>query len=123
MPQTWLPPGFLVQPGMPLYEQAVTWILVLFTSPLSLDDLAVLRAALQQATQVDDIDLVSLNQASSILRFEAVSGRLIIKRDTAQLVEFVSLTAREYEFDLALLQSGLHQRQVLRHHSGVHEIV
>ena len=96
---------------------------VLFTSPPSLDDLAALRAALQQATQVDDIDLVSLNQASSILRFEADSGRLIIKRDTAQLVEFVSLTAREYEFDLTLLQSGLHQRQALRHHSGVHEIV
>lgn len=96
---------------------------VLFTSPPSLDDLAALRATLQQATQVDDIDLVSLNQASSILRFEAVSGRLILNRDAARQVEFVSLAAREYEFDLALLQSGLHHRQVLQDNSGVHEIV
>jgi len=88
---------------------------VLFTSPPSLDDLAALRATLQQATQVDDIDLVPLNRAASILRFEAVSGRLIFKRDAAQMVEFVSLAAREYEFDLALLQSGLRHRQVHLH--------
>jgi len=88
---------------------------VLFTSPPSLDDLAALRATLQQATQVDDIDLVPLNRAASILRFEAVSGRLIFKRDAAQMVEFVSLAAREYEFDLALLQSGLRHRQVYLH--------
>ena len=80
---------------------------VLFSSPPTLYQLADLRADLQQALQIDEIDLVTLNNASPILRFEAVSGRSVFCRDTAQKAAFVSLTAREYEDAMAFLQRGL----------------
>ncbi|MBS1250911.1 MAG: hypothetical protein MAG431_02510 [Chloroflexi bacterium] len=86
---------------------------VLFSALPSLDDLADLRANLQQVTQVENIDLVLLNGASSILRFEAVSGRLIVNRDRDRMVEFSSLAGREYEFDQALLRMGLRYRQAI----------
>jgi predicted nucleotidyltransferase len=84
---------------------------VLFTSKPSLDDLAILRANLQEALMIDDIDLVSLNRASSILRFEAVSGRLVFCRDRSKMAGFVSLAAREYEDDMAMAQRWLYQEK------------
>ena len=83
---------------------------VLFVAPPTLDELADLRADLQDAVQFDNIDLVVLNAASPILRFEAVSGRLLFCRDAARRAAFVSLTAREYEESMAMVQRALAER-------------
>jgi uncharacterized protein len=80
---------------------------VFFNQVPSLDERLELLIRLQKALQMDDIDLVVLNGASSITRFEAVSGRLIFSRDSGKQAEFVSLTAREYEYDMAFLNWGL----------------
>lgn len=69
--------------------------------------MADLRADLQDALRFDDIDLVVLNDASPILRFQAVSGRRLLCLDEEQMASFVSLTAREYEDAMAFLQHGL----------------
>ncbi len=73
-----------------------------------LDELATLRADLEETLCFGEIDLVVLNDASSVLRFEAVSGRLVYCRDASRCAEFVSLTAREYEDEMALAQRHLH---------------
>jgi predicted nucleotidyltransferase len=80
---------------------------VLFATKPTLVELADLRADLQQELQIDEIDLVPLNGASPILRFEAISGRPIYCRDRGRRAEFASLTAREYEDAMALLKRGL----------------
>jgi predicted nucleotidyltransferase len=80
---------------------------VLFSVKPSLDILADLRAALQEALQIDDIDLVPLNDASSILRFEAVRGHLLFERSTDTRAGFVSLTAREYEDEMGMIEKAL----------------
>lgn len=80
---------------------------VLFEQPPSFDEQLQLLIRLQKALMVEEIDLVVLNGASSITRFEAVSGRLIFSRDPGKQAEFVSLTAREYEYDMAFLLWGL----------------
>lgn len=85
---------------------------VLFRRPPTLDVLATLRADLQEALQIEDIDLVTLNRASPITRFEAVSGRAIFCRDRARRAEFVSLAAREYEDALAFLRWGMEQLEL-----------
>ncbi|HID53433.1 MAG TPA: nucleotidyltransferase domain-containing protein [Anaerolineae bacterium] len=73
----------------------------------SLDDLAALRMAVQDALQMDAVDLVVLNNASPVLRFEAISGRPIFCRDAGQRAVFASLTAREYEDEMALARRAL----------------
>jgi uncharacterized protein len=87
---------------------------VLFGVPPSLDELADLRADLQEAVQFDNIDLVVLNAAAPILRFEAVCGRLLFCRDAAHRAAFVSLTAREYEESMAMVQRALVERTVAK---------
>ncbi len=77
---------------------------------LTLDELTDLLARLQAALEVEDIDLVVLNKANPILRFEAVSGRPLFCRDAARRAAFVSLTAREYEDSMALIAWGFEQR-------------
>ena len=77
---------------------------VLWQERPSLDDLIHLRMALQQTLDYDDIDLVTLNDASTILRFEAVSGRSLFYRDAGRRAVFVSLTAREYEDEMVMVQ-------------------
>ena len=83
---------------------------VLFVRRPSLDELTDLRAALQNALNYDDIDLVVLNGASPILRFEAVCGRAVYTADLAARAAFVSLTAREYEDEMAQYQRALNSR-------------
>src|SRR5262249_37328287 len=87
---------------------------VLFASPPSLDALADLRADLQAVWQFDHIDLVALNNASPILRFEAVSGGLLFCRNAERRAAFVSLTAREYEESMAMVQRGLAVRAMAK---------
>ncbi len=80
---------------------------ILFDVVPTLDELSELRADLQQALQIDNIDLVALNRASPILRFEAISGQAVFCRDRGRRAEFASLTAREYEDAMALARRGL----------------
>jgi predicted nucleotidyltransferase len=77
---------------------------VLFDSKPSFDQLLELVGDLQRALQFENIDLVPLNEANSILRFEAISGRSLFCRDAGLRAEFASLTAREYEDEMALLE-------------------
>ncbi|MCB0197365.1 MAG: hypothetical protein KDJ65_35790 [Anaerolineae bacterium] len=79
------------------------------TAP-SLDELLDLLGRLQDALQFEDIDLIVLNEANPILRFEALSGRSLFCRDLSRRAEFASLTAREYEESMALWEWGLKQR-------------
>ena len=85
-------------------------IAVLWDRSPTLDERVELLIQLQRVFNFDDVDLVVLNGASPITRFEAVSGRLIFSRDANRQAEFVSLTAREYEDEMALLLWGLKNR-------------
>ena len=84
---------------------------VLFAAKPGLDELCMLRGELQKALRFDEIDLVALNGSSPILRFEAACGTRIYCRDAGRCAEFVSLTAREYEDEMALLQRHLKLRR------------
>ena len=83
---------------------------VLMARPPTLDQQLDLLGRLQAALGLDEVDLVVLNEAHAILRFEAVSGRRLFIRDLPAAAEFVSLTAREYEDDMALVERGLRWR-------------
>lgn len=92
---------------------------VLYEHRPDLDELFKLQSALEDAYQFDAIDLVTLNQASPILRFEAISGRNIFKRDIVRFAEFFALTAREYEYAMALFQRGMAARQEYQAKSAI----
>lgn len=83
---------------------------ILFAEKPSVDERLELCGALQKALDFENIDLVTLNDASSILAFEAVSGRLLFSRDEGRRAEFVSLTARQYEDDMALAHRHLRRK-------------
>lgn len=80
---------------------------VLFYKKPTIDELADLRGAIQDALSFDEIDLVVLNEASPVLRFEAVSGRPVYTDDPEARAAFCSLTAREYEDEMAQWQRAL----------------
>lgn len=83
---------------------------ILVEAAPSLDELTGLLGRLQDALQFEDIDLVVLNEANPILRFEALSGKSLFCRDLSRRAEFASLTAREYEDSMAFFEWGLKQR-------------
>jgi predicted nucleotidyltransferase len=74
---------------------------VLLTHTPPFEEQLALLGRLQDALQMDEIDLIILNDANPILRFEAVSGRQLFNRDPEEVAGFVSLTAREYEDEMA----------------------
>ena len=80
---------------------------VLWQKRPSLDDLLTLHMRLQDTLHHDNIDLITLNEASSILRFEAISGRTVYCQDAGERAVFVSLTAREYEDEMAMMRTSL----------------
>lgn len=80
---------------------------VLWQKKPPLDDLLTLHMHLQDTLHHDNIDLITLNGASVILRFEALSGRAIYCRDTGERAIFSSLTAREYEDEMAMVHTAL----------------
>ena len=82
-------------------------VAILFDELPTLEERADLRADLQEALGIDDIDLVTLNTASPLLRFEAVSGQRILCRNAQDCAAFVSLAAREVEDANALAQRAL----------------
>jgi uncharacterized protein len=75
-----------------------------FKAKPSLDTWAELRASIQEETGIDDIDLITLNDAPAILQFEAVRGRLLYCRNAERCAGFVSLVAREYEDEVTMLE-------------------
>lgn len=86
-------------------------VAVLGERPLSLDERLKILDQLQAQLQFDDIDLIVLNEANVILRFEAVSGKLLFCRDDQMMAAFVSLTAREYEDEMAQWRMALRARE------------
>jgi len=84
---------------------------VLFETLPSFDEQLDLLGRLQTALNVEDIDLVVLNKANPILRFEAISGRSLFCRDLSRRAEFASLTAREYEDSMAMVERALAERK------------
>ena len=79
----------------------------------SFDEQLDLLGRLQDALGLDEVDLVILNEAHVILRFEAVSGRRLFVRNLPALAEFVSLTAREYEDEMVQYQRAMRWRAEL----------
>ena len=85
-----------------------------YTNPeLSFVEQLELMGQLQAVLQFEAVDLIMLNQANPILRFEAVSGRLLFCRDRQAMAGFVSLTAREYEDEMAQWQRSLHDNEAV----------
>ncbi len=80
---------------------------VLFAERPTLELLAAVRAAVQAALDYDDVDLVPLNDASPMLSFAAVCGRPVFTADKEKAATFVSLTAREYEDEMAQWRRAL----------------
>lgn len=83
---------------------------VLLAHRPTFDEQLDLLGQLQDALRLDEVDLVILNDANVILRFEAVSGKRLFIRDVPAMAEFVSLTAREYEDEMAQYERALRQR-------------
>jgi len=91
-------------------------IAVLFDVKPDLDTLCSLRFDLQGKCPQAEIDLVPLNNASPILQFEALNGRLLWSADDDRRAEFSSLAAREYEDSMALLSDGLAMSSQVKTH-------
>ena len=70
-------------------------IAVLFSSLPNIEQLAELRADLQDVFDFDSIDLLILNSAGIISSMEAVSGKTLFCSDRNKRAEFVSLVARQ----------------------------
>ena len=82
-------------------------IAVLFSSLPNLEQLAELRADLQDALEFDTIDLMVLNSAGTISAMEAVSGKPLFCCNRSKRAEFVSLVSRQYEDDMAFFEKNL----------------
>lgn len=80
---------------------------LLFSFLPTIEDLAGLRVKLQLALSVENIDLIVLNNANPILKFEAISGNNLFCNDIEKCSAFVSLCAREYEEAVAFLKYGM----------------
>jgi len=84
---------------------------VLFGLPPTLDEWLALHADMQDAFDMENIDLVVLNRKSPVLRFQAISGQRLYCRNREELAVFASLTARQYEDSMALLTRGFAARK------------
>ena len=92
---------------------------VFFACKPTLEELATLRADLTETLHFEEVDLVPLNDAHPLLRFEAVSGRRLFVRDLETVAGFVSLTAREAEDANAFVQRGIaYLKEVLKTSQG-----
>ena len=78
-------------------------VAVLYRRTPSPNRLFELMAEITETIGFDNVDLVSLNKASTVLAFEALNGTVICRNDRAWLAAFSSLIAREYEDEMAQL--------------------
>jgi len=98
-----------------LAEESDVDIAVLVEEKPSFEEQLALLGRLQDALDVEEIDLVILtDDTDPYLRFEAVSGRPLFCRDLGRRAEFVSLTSREYEDEFAFWQRGVRQWNEIR---------
>ena len=58
----------------------------------------------EAATGLEPVDLVVLNRADALLRFEALGGELLWSNAPETYAAFFSLTCREYEDEMARLR-------------------
>jgi predicted nucleotidyltransferase len=72
----------------------------------TLDERLFLLGLCQETLQYDNIDLCFLNKASTLLRFEALSGIKLLIRDTDFYADFFSKTCRYYEDDMMRLRQN-----------------
>lgn len=83
---------------------------ILFDANYKKDLVLKLHSEFVKNTAIDKFDIIDLNTANSILRFEAISGNLIYTKDDSKseerIIEFFSLTCREYEDEMALIEKG-----------------
>ena len=83
---------------------------VLFTEALDADEYLEFYTELcEEVPSVENLDVVSLNEADPILAFEAINGRFLCKNDLEKAADFVSLVCREYEDVMGNLE---HQRRL-----------
>ena len=76
---------------------------VLYRQTISPNRLFELMAEITETIGFDNVDLINLNTAGTVLAFEALSGTVICRNDRTQLALFSSLVAREYEDEMAQL--------------------
>lgn len=62
----------------------------------------------QETLGIEKVDLVILNRADVVTRFEALGGRLLFAKTPSFYAEFFSLTCRYYE-DHMILRENAHQ--------------
>ena len=87
---------------------------VLFSRDPTVDELLDLQSDIQAGTGIEDVDMVVLNKADSILAFEVISGTPIFCRDKDKRAEFASLVAREYEDSMCMISDALAKRTAPR---------
>ncbi len=93
---------------------------LLVSQRLTTEELLDLQVQLMRATHNDRIDLSLLNDASSILCFEVISGRNVVCRDPALQAVFFSAICRDYERAQAMIERGFrHRRGSFETHSDV----
>lgn len=81
-------------------------IAVLFEKEPSLNKILELIGDLKEVLKRDDVDVVSLNTASPLLKNQAViHGKLIYFRDKNQVADFTKQVLEEYEDAIFLRQS------------------
>lgn len=86
---------------------------ILTSGTVDWEYLAGLRGRLEDALDGREADVVDVRAADPILAFEAVSGRVLLKRDLSGVAEAVSLIAREYESSIELIKLGMRYRAEL----------
>lgn len=70
----------------------------------NLDDRLFLLGLCQETLQFENVDLSILNTASTLLRFEALSGTKLVIKNTDFYADFFSETCRYYEDEIMLLK-------------------
>ena len=81
-------------------------IAVWLLPPFDFDDHLNVIEMCQRAIQFENIDLTVLNKASTLLRFEAISGVPLVIKDWDTYADFFSETCRYYE-DQMILYSNI----------------
>lgn len=81
-------------------------IAVWLKEPPSLDDRLDLLGICQDTLQYDDVDLVFLNSAGTLLRYEVLKGRKLFIRDMDLYAGFFSETFRYYEDDMMRMEKN-----------------
>lgn len=80
---------------------------ILFKDSPLFEELVNLRIEIQKILNFEDIDILVLNRADIISRFEAIYGLCIYSKNKNFTIEYISQTAREYEYEMSFLEYGL----------------